>query len=192
MRSPIFVGVLISLLSSPISAGFVLDIQEIGSDVVATGSGTINTLDLFKTANPQGRNAEFSPSFWLITGPTVAVANDAYFGFVYAGPTSIGPGPGGEANAGSGDLVGISFNSNFIYLDPGYVSGSPLNSTATWTNRTFATLGLTQGSYVWTWEAGANADSYTLTIGAVPEPSGILLTCFALLSVFTQRKRSSL
>lgn len=46
----------------------------------------------------------------------------------------------------------------------------------TFANRTFATLGLTQGTYIWNWGSGANADTFTLNIGsaAVPEPLTIL------------------
>ena len=41
----------------------------------------------------------------------------------------------------------------------GYVSGSPLTGTATWTNQTIAGMGFTPGSYLYTWGSGANADS---------------------------------
>jgi hypothetical protein len=48
----------------------------------------------------------------------------------------------------------------------GYVSGHALSDTATWDNATFASLGVTPGTYKWTWGTGAHADS-----AVIPEPS---------------------
>ena len=56
----------------------------------------------------------------------------------------------------------------------GYVSGSALSDTgATWDNQTFRSLDVTPGTYKWTWGSGANADSFTLNIGAA---CGVLRT----------------
>jgi hypothetical protein len=84
-------------------------------------------------------------------------------------PPTFGSGGLVYASAGSGDLVGTGFDS--VALPPGYISGSPLSGMATWDNATFASLGVTPGVYVWTWGSGAHADSFTLDITAVPEPS---------------------
>jgi hypothetical protein len=76
----------------------------------------------------------------------------------------------------------------------GYVSGSALSDTSTYDNATFNSLGVTPGTYVWTWGSGANADSFTLNIGAavVPEPSSLLLlgAAFAVL-LFVVRARQA-
>jgi hypothetical protein len=67
-------------------------------------------------------------------------------------------------------------------LPQGYVSGDPLSDSATYTGATFASLGVTPGTYVWTWGSGADADNFTLQIGptAAPEPSSLLLLAGAL------------
>jgi hypothetical protein len=48
-----------------------------------------------------------------------------------------------------------------------------LESTSTYDNATFASLGVTPGVYVWSWGSGATDDTFTLDIGtaAVPESS---------------------
>jgi hypothetical protein len=53
----------------------------------------------------------------------------------------------------------------------GYVSGTALSDSMTSDSATFASLGVTPGTYTWTWGSGADADSFTLKTTAVPEPS---------------------
>jgi hypothetical protein len=67
-------------------------------------------------------------------------------------------------------FVGVAGLSGSIYVPRNYVSGRPLMSTLTWDNATFASLGVTPGTYVWKWGSGANAGSFTLR-AAVPEPA---------------------
>jgi hypothetical protein len=98
---------------------------------------------------------------------------------------------GHESLSGSrpGDSVGIALN---FYVEPalvlpvGYLSGSPLSSSATWDGATFKSLGVTSGVYKWTWpvaDAFDKDDSFTLI--AVPEPSTwiMMLAGFAGLSL---------
>jgi hypothetical protein len=79
--------------------------------------------------------------------------------------------------AGSGDIVGIWGSQAAVAVPLGYVSGSALSDMATYAGQTFSTLGVTPGTYEWTWGTGAN-QNFTLQIGpatAVPEPSALLL-----------------
>lgn len=48
-----------------------------------------------------------------------------------------------------------------------------MSNGATWLDETFAGLGLTPGTYVWTWDSGA--DSFTLEIGQTPLPAAFPL-----------------
>jgi PEP-CTERM motif len=52
----------------------------------------------------------------------------------------------------------------------GYISGDWLSGEATFAGADFEDLGLTPGTYVWSWGAGLHADTFTVQIG-VPEPS---------------------
>ena len=52
-----------------------------------------------------------------------------------------------------------------------YVSDFPLSDSSTYDGKTFSSLGVTPGTYKWTWGSGAN-QNFTLVVGtAVPEPS---------------------
>ena len=73
------------------------------------------------------------------------------------------------ASSGSGDMVGIAAASSIeisgivLSVPRGYVSGTALSDMATYSGKTFATLGVTPGTYVWTWGSGAN-QNFTLQI----------------------------
>ena len=62
---------------------------------------------------------------------------------------------------------------------------------ATYDNQTFMSLGVTPGTYEWTWGSGAN-QNFTLVIGAaaVPEPSSVLLLASPLVFVLLLATRS--
>lgn len=72
-----------------------------------------------------------------------------------------------------------------------YVSGSALSDSSTYYSQTFSSLGVRPGSYVWTWGSGATADSFTLDIGSVPEPSSALLFALGLLILARRVARSA-
>jgi hypothetical protein len=61
-----------------------------------------------------------------------------------------------------------------------YVSDSALSDSATWTNSSFSSLGVTPGTYVWTWGSGADADSLTLDVVPAPALSGLPLLAWLL------------
>jgi hypothetical protein len=110
----------------------------------------------------------------VTVGPPGGVLDDIYTGFT--GPLSFGTGIGGFGSSGSGDFFGIVAAQNEIAVPKGYVSGAALSGSATFDNSTFATLGLTPGTYVYTFGNGADADTFTVHIaGAVPEPASLAL-----------------
>jgi PEP-CTERM motif len=151
-------------------AGYVVTLEEVGSNVVATGSGPIDLTGLNFVGS--GINVAFIvPDFaTIITGPTIGTGEDGYAPI--SGPASFGSGGQTFASSGSGDFVGISNFDATVLVPHGYVSDSPLSDTSTYDNQTFASLGVTPGVYESTWGAGAN-QNFTLVIGAspVPEPS---------------------
>ncbi len=61
---------------------------------------------------------------------------------------------------------------------------------------TFSSLGLTPGTYIWTWGSGADADSFTMNIGvsSVPEPASLMMLgtgSLAILGFARRRRRAS-
>ncbi|MBV9008434.1 MAG: hypothetical protein JO354_04600, partial [Verrucomicrobia bacterium] len=122
---------------------------------------------------------------------------DGYVGII--GPTNFGSGGVTFASSGSGDWVGVAGTAigNFpdgIAVLHGYVSGSRLLDSAIYDNATFASLGVTPGTYEWTWGTGAN-QNFTLQIESarVPETGSTLaMLAMALAAVFgASRLRSA-
>jgi hypothetical protein len=58
-----------------------------------------------------------------------------------------------------------------VAVPDGYRSGEFLSDESIYLDQTFATLGILEGTYIYRFGAGADADSFTVQIGpAVPEP----------------------
>jgi hypothetical protein len=125
----------------------------------------------------------------IFTGQFLSV-EDVYKG-AHAGSASFGSGATTGASSGSGSPVGIYNYPDLLFVPYDYVSGSPLMDTATYDNATFSSLGVTPGTYVWSWGSGSNADSFTLTVGAaaVSEPSTLELMTLGLLGAGVARRK---
>jgi hypothetical protein len=159
-----------SSLSAPSAqAAYIVTLAQEGPNVVATGSGTLDLAALSVFATPGNASPYIDPSIGYISTGAETLAS-FYHG--NTGPMSFGSGSGIFANNGSGDTVGIYGNvtEEYLWVPSTYTSGNPLSDTATYDNQTFTSLGVISGTYVWTWGSGANADRFTLQIGAVPAP----------------------
>jgi PEP-CTERM motif len=179
-------------LGSPTHAGFVVNVTESGGNVVATGSGTLDTADLsiyFYGGGPLSSYINPVAGQLYVGGGTY----DDYYGI--SGPSSFGQGGFHPASSDTGDSVG-EIAGYYLVVPQGYVSGSMLNDTATWSGQTFSSLGLTPGTYSWTWGTGANADSFTMNIGvsSVPEPGSLMMLGTGSLAIlgFARRRRRAL
>jgi len=158
----------------PAKTNYIVTLEQVGSNVVGTGSGAIDLTGLsFNSSENLFTFGFLQPNVAdLITGGVgLGVAFDIYTGSM-SGPSNFGSGAiGNHANSGSGDSVGIS-GIGSIDVPHGYVSGTILSGSSTWNNATFASLGVTPGTYVWTWGSGAD-QSITLNAvssAAVPGP----------------------
>jgi hypothetical protein len=167
--------------TSPAQAGYVVTLEEVGDDVVATGIGPIDLNGLFFIGTDTFAHAYIAPATGQIfTGP-ITLFSSADFYFPITGPGSFGSGDIIFASSGSGDLVGVVSGGPSLFVPVGYDSGDPLSSTSTWLNQTFLSLGVTPGTYVWSWGTGVN-QNFTLIIGptAIPEPASAVLLGVAL------------
>ncbi|HLX98785.1 MAG TPA: PEP-CTERM sorting domain-containing protein, partial [Roseiarcus sp.] len=161
-------------------AAYVITIEQVGSDVVATGSGSIDFDALVLFGDEIDSSLIAASDGALIVGPTTPT-DDAYYSGV-VGP-AIAFGTGGEffADSGGGAIVGLGTfdetSGGVVAVPQDYVSGAALGtSTATFANATLMSLGLTPGSYQWTWGSGPTTDTFTIDIvavgaAAVPEPA---------------------
>jgi PEP-CTERM motif len=160
---------------SSANAAVIINIVQQGNDVIMSGGGTLDlflvdgSLPAATEASVHGNDgiALLGPLGGQFTGSI-----DFTQGVLLTGPTSFGNGTLPiEPTSGSGDLFGIlGFRSELI-VPTGYVSGESLSATDTFANQTLSSLGLTPGTYVYTYDTGLAADSLTVQIGAVPEPS---------------------
>ena len=158
----------------PAQAGYTVTLQQVGPDVVATGSGPIN-LNGLTFYQSSSQNPAISPSGGfasIYTGPTSSSV-DLYG--APNGPTSFGMHFASSASSGSGDMVGIVAGYyvgdylSLLSVPTGYVSGTALSDSATYSGTTLADLGVTPGTYVWTWGTSAN-QNFTLIIPSFPPP----------------------
>jgi hypothetical protein len=162
------------LISSglPATAAYIVTLEQVGSDVVATGSGTIDLASLSFSFTGTALGLINPIGGTIVTGPASVESIDIYTGVT--GPTSFGSGGmGGSigASSGGGDMVGINGAQDILAVPPGYASNSALLDNSTYAGQTFTSLGVTPGTYEWTWGTGTpDADSFTLIIGAVPAP----------------------
>ena len=180
-----------SLSSTPAHAAYIATLVQQGGNVVATGSGTLNLASLTIIPGIFASEASITPSIGqLFIGQALNEDISSYTGVT--GPTNFGNGNSDvTASSGSGGIAGVDETTpgvRVVTVPEGYVSGSALFESTTWNNQTFGSLGVTPGTYVWTWGSGASADSFTLNaVAGVPEPSSFLLFASGLAALLLVR-----
>jgi len=180
----------------PAYGNYIVTLQQVGPNVVATGSGSLDLtgLQVPATALAQSGINPFLGN--IITGS--ANTCDLYQG-AFTGPSNFGRGPQTSASNGSGDIVGMLFNGGnplftALLVPEGYVSSTALSDSATYNDTTLVTLFVTPGTYVWTWGDGAD-QRFTLQIGSVGVPgvpdggSTVSLLGSALLGLAAMRRK---
>ena len=156
---------------------YTVTLTQVGPNVVASGSGTIDLTGLTSFGSAFA-SPELYPAHGIIgTGPSGTI--DQYTGS--SGPSSFGPGFGGFPSTTSGDSVFLEDFGLGIDVPQGYVSGTGLSSSATYSG-TLASLGTTPGTYTWTWDSGANSFVVEIPTTPTPEPGSFLLIGIGLLA----------
>lgn len=163
------VGALV-VLGLSAQAAIVINITEVGSDVYLQGSGSVNTTSLTVFNSPFTFNRLIPNMGAAGTGAYSPSVQTYWYQNAATGPSSFGTGALADPTSGSGDRFLLFGSTGSIFVPVGYTSGAPLSGDATWANQTLSSLGLTPGTYVWNFGTGANADTWTVNITAVPEP----------------------
>ena len=173
-----------ALHSPPAQAAFIMTVEEIGSDVDMFGSGSINLAALTSVGSSSTAGA-IIPVFAII----VAGSGGATVYEGLSGPTSFGSGVGADpASSTTGPALSIGDAALDLFVPSGYVSGTAISNSMTFTGQTLASLGGTPGTYIWTWGEGDTADSLTLDV--IPEPATTLLLGLPVAATMLARRRS--
>lgn len=170
-----------ALAGAPASAAMIVTAVESGADVIISGSGSFDLggLALPGTGSSAGGILPNFGSLGLGFGNSPV---DIYGGL--SGPSSFGTGFTSFPTSGTAFTFATSGSS--LVVVTGYVSNDALVGSSTYAGQSLATLGLTPGSYIWSWGAGANADSLTLNV--VPEPSVAALLTLGLVGLVWARR----
>jgi len=191
-------GVAALACSLTAQAAYTVTMTQVGTDVVATGSGSLNLGAAGTMVSGGSQTAGVIPAFAAIAvGDTAPI--DGY-ALTITGPASFGLGGLTLPSSGAGPIVVIGAGGGSgggIAVPTGYSSGAPLGtSSATYAGQTLADLGVTPGTYVWTWGSGPTADSFTLNVGSaasIPSLSEwgtiFLATLLGMLGFATLRRR---
>jgi hypothetical protein len=186
--------------ANPSQAGIIVTLEQVKEcgalppchyHVVVSAEGTLNLTDLtpFDESLPVVAGAEILPfAAKIVVGtlPPQYLPVDEYISPLVIGPSDFGPAYGGGhaftvPSSGTGDRFGILGDStsslgNLIIVPDGYVSGDPWSATSLYNHESFKTIGVTPGTYVWTWGTGLNADSFTVEVTPFPVPEPVSLS----------------
>jgi hypothetical protein len=186
IRYAILAYAALGIVPTSTHAEFIITFAQVGNDVVATGgdgaggNGSLNTRSLIDIGSTFF-TARINPAAG--TAIVGTISGDEVSGTIN-GPSNIGSRNLAEiASSASGNLVGITSNMGpaELIVPASYSPGAPISGTATWSNSTISGLGLTPGTYTWTWGSGMTADSLEVIVpAAVPEPSSLILLGLAL------------
>ncbi len=164
----VFVAALLSGQSA-LKAELVMNITQSDNDVVVTATGSIDSLAGLMSVSLAGPAPTIAASQATVRAGSGLF--DAYVSLTTY-PSSIGSGPQVTATSWTGPQVGVTAGS--LLLEHGYVLGTSIDSTSTYANQSFTTLGLTPGtSFTYSW----TGDSVVVNVvgAAVPEPASAVM-----------------
>jgi hypothetical protein len=172
--------VLAAIAAPGAQAKYVAIFEQVGPNVVETGSGTLDLTDLSDVVGLSlPIQAAVAPNVGFFSSGALGAPFRALNGDI-TGPFEFGAGSATNADKSSGDLVGVfsDISEDFfgIVVPAGYVSGAQLADSSTYLFETLPALGARPGEFVWSWGSGAHADSFIVEIGGVfpapiPEPA---------------------
>jgi hypothetical protein len=154
--------------TSGATGDFTVTVSQQGPDVVWNGSGSFNTTSLISNGTDELTAGFSAPNAaWAIGDPTPPGPTLDIYSGVTTFPTSFGTAGGTIGTpSGSGDNFGILPNgtNRNLLVPTGYISGSFISGSTTYAGATIAGMGLSGGTYTWSWGSGGNASSLVMTI----------------------------
>jgi len=162
--------------------------EENGDGVVASYSGSIDLggLQLYSTNPVPSLGYQNVQADYGRFGIGESTSFLRYRGLL--GPQAIGSDSlPFRSTSVTGAFTGVWGTMGHIWVPVGYISGSPISGTSSWSGQTLASMGLSVGEYTWTWGSGTSSDKFTLSV--VPEPSTAPLVGLGFMCLIAYRHR---
>jgi len=125
------------------------------------------------TSNFAFTSAGVAPSISQLLFRSSFFFDNRSFPNAITGPASFGSGGTVGASSQTGDVFAFSngaSNNNFLVVPANYISGTNIAGSITFNNRTFATLGVTPGTYTYNLTNNIPNNDIILNIGVTPIP----------------------
>ena len=171
-------------LAERANAALTITLDEVGGNLNYTVSGSIN-LDAL------GAQVGLANGFDAV-GPALGAFATTGITDLYevdiSNWSSFGSGTVSSWSSSTGDAIAL-FTDPRLGLPTGYISGNQLSASGSLTGGSFASQGITEGTFVTTLTNGVNSDNVTIITLAIPEPSSALLLGIGLLGVIGRRHR---
>lgn len=146
-------------------AAYTLNFVQSGPDIVVTGSGSLDITGTALTATP----ANCVGGVGLASINTVCIGGGStglYIAVAFAAVTGITSGAFTTANSATGPAVFVTGTA--LYLPTGYVSGTSISNSSTFTGQTYASMGLTVGATIS--RALPSGDTLVIKVGPIAPP----------------------
>ena len=198
---------LAGVLAIDASAGVVVNFAQVGNDVVASLSGSIENLGTPNFSNNLASNLQsFIYSDLTFSDKGIRVARPGYTASTYNsfslttsnqywGPT-VPFKVASSSNITGVDYLDVWGGGSRLSLASNYVFGTSISGTITWSNKSLADIGITNlGTFGFTLGSGANTDTITLNMtaggGQVPEPSTMAIFGLGTLGMVYRARRKA-
>ena len=135
MKTKVLGLVAAALLAGPAHATVMVTIQQVGSNVVMSGSGTANLAGLGAPGGNTVGAFATPQAGWFLVGPVAAGPLHIY---QTAGAPLFGSGGVEIPTSGTGQQFGIIGASSLLAVPDNYISGAQLTGSSTFANQTLA------------------------------------------------------
>jgi hypothetical protein len=159
--------------TSGASGNFNVSVSQVGPNVVWSGSGSFNLTSLTLNETIPGVTGGYNKSFaQFVVGSSSPVNATTYSGSSFTTfPANFGSGSGTPPSSSSGSIFGVVQTSGTggpreVLVPQGYTSGTEISGSMTYNSQTIAGMGLTPGTYTWSWGTGGNTSTLVMTISS--------------------------